>query len=192
MAPTSPAALRRRPRPTRRRRRPDHAPEPHQGGPDLGPIRPQGRAHGPGRGQDGDPRPRRPDQGQRRPRRRRGDRTRRHPSIDPQEESLHAGYASRRRPTLALADVGRASRSSASPACRGLSLRRRHRARRALQAAVADEPIAPRARGSGFLPPGAAERPLSDLLPRARMNAKRLDQGKQGARHARPAAPRLR
>ncbi len=41
----------------------------------------------------------------------------------------------------------------------------------------ADEPIAPEGVRLDLLPPGAAEWLFSDLLPWARLNAKRLDQG---------------
>ena len=48
-----------------------------------------------------------------------------------------------------------------------------------LQAAVADEPIAPEGVRLDLLPPGAAEWLFSELLPWARVNAKRLDQGQR-------------
>ncbi len=48
-----------------------------------------------------------------------------------------------------------------------------------LSAPIADEPIAPEGVKLDSLPPGAAEWFFADLLPWARMNATRLDQGKR-------------
>lgn len=90
LAPTSPRRCG-DPGPMRRRRRPDHAPEPHQGGPDLGPIRPEGRAHGPGRGQTWRSAPATTRSAANADRAAAEcDRTRRHPSIDLQR-SLQCG-----------------------------------------------------------------------------------------------------